>query len=201
MCVLLSDYIFISSLRFTSTWTPSLYRAPRKSIGIFGAGMSRDTFLAGKNCSMIIEKKIWMSRWPWRWQNTWLNTFANTCVNAYQINVQIQILDSREPGRPRGRPAHPSRAFSLKKEKNETNFFFKTWIEKRESNKIFAHYMKENSGEKRRPQEEKFNESQNRECSAKTEFIFKKSIADVTKAPSFSLLLTLFALGGDTPGV
>ena len=86
-----------------------------------------------------------------------------------------------------------------KKKRTRQTFFFKTWIEKRESNKIFAHYMKENSGEKRRPQEEKFNESQNRECSAKTEFIFKKSIADVTKAPSFSLLLTLFALGGGHP--
>ena len=44
--------------------------------------------------------------------------------------------------------------------------------------------MKENSCEKRSPEEEKFNEGhnkKNRECPAKTEIIFKKSIADVTK--------------------
>ena len=135
VCVLLSDYIFISSLRFTSTWTPSLYRAPRKSIGIFGAGMSRDTFLAGKEFSMIIEKflKVRMTLE----MTKYLNKYFCKCLSNQLCKYKYLIPESQDDI---GEDQHIHQEPSAWKKKRTRQ----TWIEKRKSNKIFAHYVKEN---------------------------------------------------------
>ena len=124
-------------------------------------------FWQEKNFRWLLNK-FWKSGWPWRWQNTWINTFAN----AYQINCANTNTWFQRARTTSEKTSTSIKNLQLELESQKKRKEQDKHGSKRENlTKSFAHYVKENSDGKRRPQEEKFNESQNKD---KTESVEPK---------------------------